>query len=73
MRKITYSAGRLGARWVETPEGRRFKLGTGLTDAQREHPPAVGQWVTYRYNGTNPGGLPRFARFVRLREDAQPS
>ena len=33
------------------------------------NPPAVGSWVSYRYNGTNPGGLPRFARFLRVRED----
>ena len=61
--------GRLGALLVETPEGQRFKLGTGLTDAEREDPPALGSWVTYRFNGTNPGGLPRFARFVRVRLD----
>ena len=61
--------GRLGALLVETPEGKRFKLGTGLTDAEREDPPALGSWVTYRFNGTNPGGLPRFARFVRVRLD----
>ena len=62
-------AGRLGALVVETPQGQRFKLGAGFTDAQRDHPPAIGSWVTYRYNGTNPGGLPRFARFMRVRAD----
>ncbi|VTU29380.1 DNA ligase [Variovorax sp. PBL-H6] len=61
--------GRMGALLVETPEGRRFKLGGGFSDAQREHPPAAGSWVSYRYNGTNPGGLPRFARFLRVRDD----
>lgn len=61
---------RLGALVVETPEGKRFKLGTGLTDAERENPPAIGSWVTYRFNGTNASGLPRFARFMRVREDA---
>jgi len=63
------NGGRLGALLVETPEGKRFKLGSGLTDAEREDPPAIGSWVTYRFNGTNPGGLPRFARFVRVRID----
>ncbi|GAC1356374.1 MAG: DNA ligase [Variovorax sp.] len=62
--------GRLGALLVETPEGKRFKLGTGLTDAERETPPPVGSWVTYRYDGVNPSGLPRFARFMRIRDDA---
>ncbi|MGJ7489383.1 DNA ligase [Variovorax sp. ZT4R33] len=63
-------AGHLGALVVETPEGRRFKLGGGFTDAQRRDPPPVGTWVTYRYNGTNPSGVPRFARFMRVRSDA---
>jgi len=62
-------AGRMGALWVEMPDGQRFKLGSGFTDAERDAPPAVGTWVTYRYNGTNPGGLPRFARFLRTRDD----
>ncbi|HWV18158.1 MAG TPA: DNA ligase [Rhodocyclaceae bacterium] len=62
-------AGRVGALWVETPEGRRFKLGTGLSDAQRSSPPPLGSWVTYSHNGFNQSGLPRFARFVRARAD----
>jgi DNA ligase-1 len=61
-------SGRLSALVVETADGKRFKLGTGLTDAERENPPAVGSWVTYRYNGTTAKGLPRFARFMRVRE-----
>ncbi|MDO5694001.1 MAG: DNA ligase [Pseudomonadota bacterium] len=63
-------AGRLGALLVETPEGKRFALGTGFTDAQRAAPPPVGSWVTYRYRGVHQGsGLPRFASFVRVRAD----
>lgn len=63
-------AGRLGALQVETPEGLRFRLGTGFTDAQRERPPAVGEWVTYRFRGLNASGVPRFASFLRVRPDA---
>lgn len=59
---------RLGALVVETPDGKRFRLGSGLTDAERDNPPAIGSWVTYRYNGTTAKGLPRFARFMRVRE-----
>ena len=32
-------AGRLGALLVEMPTGQRFKLGAGLTDADRADPP----------------------------------
>ncbi|MBC7649306.1 MAG: DNA ligase [Vitreoscilla sp.] len=67
-------AGQLGALLVEIPgiDGRaakRFKLGTGFSDAQRQNPPAVGSQVTYRYRGLNDSGIPRFASFMRLRED----
>lgn len=62
-------AGRLGALLVETASGLRFKLGTGFSDAQRAVPPAVGTWVTYRYRGLNDSGIPRFASFLRVRED----
>ncbi len=60
--------GRLGALLMELPNGQRFALGTGLTDAQREDPPALGTWVTYRYRDRTPTGLPRFASFLRVRE-----
>lgn len=60
--------GRLGALQVRTPGGVEFLLGTGLTDAQRERPPAIGSWVTYAYRGTTAQGVPRFASYVRLRD-----
>ena len=62
----------LGALLVETSDGRRFRLGTGFTDIQRAEPPAVGSTVTYRYNGLTSKGLPRFARFLRVRHDPPP-
>lgn len=61
--------GRMGALLVEMPTGQRFKLGAGFSDAQRTDPPPIGSWVTYRYRGTHDGGLPRFASFVRVRDD----
>ena len=62
-------AGRLGALLVQMPNGRQFRLGTGLSDAERDVPPPIGSWVTYRFRGTHDSGLPRFASFVRVRED----
>ncbi|PTT87083.1 DNA ligase [Pelomonas sp. HMWF004] len=62
-------AGQLGALELQTPEGVRFKLGTGFTDAQRRSPPPVGSTVTYRYRDLTPGGKPRFASFVRVADE----
>ena len=64
--------GMMGAVQVRTPEGRSFRLGSGFTDAQRAAPPPLGAWVTYRYSGLTSTGLPRFARFVRVREELPP-
>ncbi len=63
-------AGMLGALLVETEDGRRFRLGTGFSDGQRQQPPPVGSMVTYRYRGETGQRLPRFASFVRVRNDA---
>jgi DNA ligase-1 len=54
---------------VEDADGTRFRLGTGFTDAERAEPPAIGSLVTFRYQGRTKNGLPRFARFLRVRED----
>lgn len=67
-------AGQLGALLVEMPgvdgkPAQRFKLGTGLTDMQRQSPPPLDTLVTYRYRGLNDSGVPRFASFMRVRED----
>lgn len=60
-------AGRMGALLLEMPNGQRFALGTGFTDAQRDTPPLPGESVTYRYRDRTPAGLPRFASFLRVR------
>lgn len=59
-------AGLLGALEVRTPEGRHFLIGTGLSDAERRAPPAIGSEVTYRYRDLTNTGLPRFASFMRV-------
>lgn len=60
--------GMLGALLVETPGGKRFRLGTGFSDEQRKNPPPVGSMITYRYRDMTSTGLPKFASFLRLRE-----
>jgi DNA ligase-1 len=60
-------AGMMGALIVAMPDGRRFKIGAGFTDSERRNPPALGSWITYAYNGQTDQGVPRFARFLRVR------
>lgn len=64
--------GLTGALVVERPDGLRFRLGSGLSDAERARPPPLGTWVTYRYNGLTSKGVPRFARFLRVRREMPP-
>lgn len=59
--------GKLGALAVIDAEGRRFRVGSGFTDAQRLSPPAVGALITYRFRERTPRGQPRFPVFVRER------
>lgn len=61
--------GMLGALEVEAPEGRRFFIGTGFSDAERRQPPPLGSTVTYRYTGLTATGLPRFPAFLRMRQE----
>lgn len=61
--------GQLGALLVRTKEGRELRLGTGLSDQLRKNPPAIGSTVTFRYRDTTNTGLPKFASFLRVREE----
>jgi DNA ligase 1 len=65
--------GRLGALLVELANGVRFAVGTGLSDAEREQPPSVGSFITFRYQELSDGGVPRFPSYVGIRKDVQPS
>lgn len=62
-------AGMMGALVVKTTAGVQFKIGTGFTDNDRQHPPPIGSWVTYKYYGTTDLGKPRFASFLRQRPE----
>ena len=75
-RVIGYKPGRgqwegmTGSLLVQSPDGKQFALGSGLSAELRKNPPALGSWVTYRYQGLHEkSGLPRFARFMRVRDE----
>ncbi len=62
-------AGLLGSLLVETGDGKRFRIGSGFTDEQRQAPPPLGSVITYKYFGLTANGIPRFASFLRVREE----
>ena len=45
---------------------RRFKIGSGFSDKDRENPPPLGSLITYKFNGYTAKGLPRFPVFLRI-------
>ena len=51
------------------PDGTRFSVGIGFSDAERGSPPDVGSIVTYRYQELSEGGVPRFPSYVGVRHD----
>jgi DNA ligase 1 len=61
--------GRVGALEVELPDGTRFSVGTGLSDAIRERPPEVGEIITFHYQELSKDGVPRFPSYVGVRDD----
>ena len=60
--------GMLGALRMEMPDGKRFNIGTGFSDAVRANPPPIGATITYTHRGLTKTGLPRFASYWRVRE-----
>ncbi len=61
--------GKMGALLVELDSGRKLRIGTGFTDEERDDPPPEGSVITFRYSGHTSTGLPRFASYVRIRDD----
>jgi DNA ligase-1 len=61
--------GMLGSLKVRTDSGQVFFIGSGLSDELRQNPPKIGEVITFRYNGLSTNGLPRFARFMRVRSN----
>lgn len=59
--------GMLGALLVRNANGLQFRIGSGFTDEQRRHPPPIGSRISYSYHALTARGIPRFARFLRVR------
>ena len=61
--------GRAGALVVKLADGTTFSVGSGLTDADRATPPAVGETVTVKYQELSDAGVPRFPTYVGARPE----
>ncbi len=59
--------GMLGALIVTTKSGVRLEL-SGMSDEERKNPPPIGAIVTYRYRELSVAGVPKDARYLRIRE-----
>lgn len=57
----------MGALLVELDDGLQFKIGSGFTDLQRQNPPPVGAYITFKHYGLTARGIPRFASFLRIK------
>ncbi len=54
---------------LNNQKSRVIRIGSGLTDKQRQNPPQVGSLITFQYMGLTKNGLPRFPVFLRERTD----
>ncbi|NVK24172.1 MAG: DNA ligase [Gammaproteobacteria bacterium] len=61
--------GMLGSLIVRNAQGKTFKIGTGFSDKERLTPPQINDIITYKYHGLTNSGVPRFASFLRIRND----
>jgi DNA ligase-1 len=60
------NAGCVGAIVACLQDGTEFRVSSGLTDALRRDPPAVGTVFTFKYQQLTDAGVPRFPSFYRV-------
>ncbi len=61
--------GRVGSLQCRMASGKVFKVGSGLSDRERDHPPKIGTIISYRFQELTPDGVPRFPTYVGERID----
>ena len=71
---ISYTKGRgkyenlLGALVCKLDDSRIIKIGSGLSNEERENPPKIGAIITFKYYGLTSKGNPRFPVYLRERK-----
>ena len=66
---IKNKKGLTGSLLVEIENGIMFKIGSGLKGKDKKNPPSVGSIVTFKHYGFTKKGVPKFASFLRVRND----
>lgn len=61
--------GKMGAIKVRNDTGKIFYIGSGFSHQERENPPAIGSTISFRHQGMTKSGIPRFAVFIRVRNE----
>lgn len=71
--KINQGKGRykdlMGSVDCEMLNGIKLKIGSGFSDKNRANPPKIGEVITFKYEQLNKNGVPKFARYLRVRID----
>ncbi|MDF1764389.1 MAG: DNA ligase [Oleibacter sp.] len=60
-------ANMVGSLRVKLENGRILRIGSGLSDEERQNPPEIGSRIRFTYRGLTATGLPRFATYDRPR------
>lgn len=60
-------SGLTGALYCQMDNKRIIRIGSGLSNNERENPPAIGSIISYKYNGFTSKGSPRFPVYLRIR------
>jgi DNA ligase-1 len=61
--------GKIGAFIVRLRNGRKLSISSGISDAARTNPPAIGAIIKFTFSGLTSSGLPRFASFAGIRAE----
>lgn len=61
--------GMVGALRCRMASGKMFKVASGLSDEQRENPPAIGSIIVYKCQELTNGNIPRFPVFIGMAAD----
>lgn len=61
--------GKMGSLKVRAENGKEFYIGTGFSQREREDPPPLGSRISFRHQGYTDKGTPRFAVFIRIRDE----